>query len=88
MCIRDRACIVTADMHRAAMRTVRPGIRESEVAAAVAAAAFSKNYELSFPIIATINGQTLHNHDHSNLIKSGYMLLLDAGADMCIRDRR
>ena len=77
----EKACIVTADMHLAAMRTVRPGIRESEVAAAVAEVALANNYELSFPIIATINGQTLHNHDHSNMIKSGDMLLLDAGAE-------
>lgn len=68
-------------MHLAAMRTVRPGLRESDVAAAVAEAAFKHNYQLSFPIIATINGQTLHNHDHSHLIKSGDMVLLDAGAE-------
>ena len=77
----EKACVVTADMHLAAMRTVRPGIRESEVAAVVAETAFKHNYELSFPIIATVNGQTLHNHDHSNLIKPGDMLLLDAGAE-------
>ena len=77
----EKACVVTADMHLAAMRTVRPGIRESEVAAVVAEAAFKHNYELSFPIIATVNGQTLHNHDHSHLIKPGDMLLLDAGAE-------
>ena len=59
----EKACIVTADMHLTAMRTVRPGIRESDVAAAVAEVAFANNYQLSFPIIATINGQTLHNHD-------------------------
>jgi Xaa-Pro aminopeptidase len=77
----DKACIVTADMHIAAMHTVRPGIHESDVAAAVAQVAFSHNYELSFPTIATINGQTLHNHEHGHLIKSGDMLLLDAGAE-------
>ena len=66
---------------KSSARTVRPGIRESEVAAVVAEAAFKHNYELSFPIIATVNGQTLHNHDHSNLIKPGDMLLLDAGAE-------
>ncbi|MDR2810505.1 MAG: aminopeptidase P family protein [Tannerellaceae bacterium] len=77
----DKACVVTADMHLTAMRMVRPGIRESEVAAAVAEVAYSSNYQLSFPIIATINGQTLHNHYHGNLIKSGDMLLLDAGAE-------
>ncbi len=77
----EKACVVTADMHLTAMRMVRPGIRESEVAAAVAEVAFANNYELSFPIIATINGQTLHNHYHGNIIKSGDMLLLDAGAE-------
>lgn len=77
----DKACVVTADMHLAAMRMVRPGIREAEVAAVVAETAFSHDYQLSFPIIATINGQTLHNHYHGNLIKSGDMLLLDAGAE-------
>jgi Xaa-Pro aminopeptidase len=77
----EKACIVTADMHLTAMRIVRPGIRESAVAAAVAEVAYSNNYQLSFPIIATINGQTLHNHYHGNLINSGDMLLLDAGAE-------
>lgn len=77
----EKACLVTADMHLAAMHTVRPGIRECDVAAAVAQVAIANNFELSFPTIATINGQTLHNHDHSNLIKSGDMLLLDAGAE-------
>lgn len=77
----EKACLVTADMHLTAMRMVRPGIRESEVAAAVAATAYANNYELSFPIIATVNGQTLHNHYHGNVIQSGDMLLLDAGAE-------
>lgn len=77
----EKACIVTADMHLTAMRTVRPGILESEVAAAVAEVALAANYQLSFPIIATINGQTLHNHHHGNKIKSGDLFLLDAGAE-------
>ena len=77
----EKACIVTADMHLTAMRMVRPGIRESEVAAAVGEVAFANDYQLSFPVIATINGQTLHNHYHGNMIKSGDMLLLDAGAE-------
>lgn len=77
----EKACTVTGEMHVAAMRAVRPGLHESDIAAVVAEAAFKHNYELSFPIIATVNGQTLHNHDHSHLIKSGDMLLLDAGAE-------
>ena len=77
----EKACVVTADMHIAAMRAVRSGVRESEIAAIVAAEAYKHDYQLSFPIIATINGQTLHNHDHSHIIKPGDMLLLDAGAE-------
>ena len=77
----EKACVITADMHLTAMRMVRPGIRESEVVAAVAEVAFANNYQLSFPIIASVNGQTLHNHYHGNMIKSGDMLLLDAGAE-------
>lgn len=77
----EKACNVTAEMHLAAIRTIRPGLRESDVAAAVSAVAYANNYSLSFPTIATINGQTLHNHDHSHVIKPGDMLLLDAGAE-------
>ena len=77
----EKACNVTAEMHLAAIRTVRLGLRESDVAAAVSAVAYANNYSLSFPTIATINGQTLHNHDHSHVIKPGDMLLLDAGAE-------
>ncbi|MCJ7682299.1 MAG: M24 family metallopeptidase, partial [Candidatus Aminicenantes bacterium] len=36
---------------------------------------------LAFPIIATIHGETLHNHYHGNTLKSGDMFLLDAGAE-------
>lgn len=77
----EKACIVTANMHLTAMQMVRPGLRESDIAAAVNEVALAENYQLSFPIIATINGQTLHNHDHSHLIKKGDLFLLDAGAE-------
>jgi Xaa-Pro aminopeptidase len=36
---------------------------------------------VSFPIILTINGQTLHNHYHGNVLKTGRMLVSDAGAE-------
>lgn len=77
----EKACVVTADMHLTAMRLVRPGILEAEVAAAVTEVALVHNYSLSFPVIATINGQTLHNHYHGNRIKEGDLFLLDAGAE-------
>lgn len=77
----ERACNVTADMHIAAMRMLRPGMRECEVAAAIEAVAQANGCALSFPTIATTHGQTLHNHYHGHVVKPGDMLLVDAGAE-------
>lgn len=77
----EKACNTTADMHIKAMQILRPGMKESEIAGALADVALSAGGNLSFPTIATINGQTLHNHCHGNIVKSGDMLLLDAGAE-------
>ncbi len=77
----DKAVNISADMHLAGMKALRPGMRESEVAARVAEVALAANGNVAFPIIATINGQTLHNHYHGNIAKSGDLFLLDAGAE-------
>ena len=77
----EKACNITADMHLTAMKMARPGMKEYEIAGAVEAVAFSAGGDLSFPVIGTINGQTLHNHYHGNTLKSGDMFLLDAGAE-------
>ena len=77
----DIAVELSADMHLAAMRYLRPGMRESEVAAKVAEVALAANGNMAFPIIATINGQTLHNHYHGNIARNGDLFLLDAGAE-------
>jgi Xaa-Pro aminopeptidase len=78
----DKAVDITVEMHLAGMRYARPGMRESEIAAKVVEVALAANGNPSFPIIATINGQTLHNHYHGNIIKSGDLFLLDAGAEI------
>lgn len=76
----EDAASITADMHLAAMRYARPGMTEAQVAAKVREVALSDGNDVSFPIIATINGQTLHNHYHGNSIKEGDLFLLDTGA--------
>ncbi len=77
----EKAVTLSVDMHVAAMQIARPGITEAQIAARVYEIAHAANGEISFPIIATINGQTLHNHYHGNVLKSGDLLLLDAGAE-------
>lgn len=55
---------------------------EYEVVAEMNRVAESNNCELSFATIATVNGQTLHNHYHGNKVKPGDLFLIDAGAEV------
>lgn len=77
----EHAVNVSVDMHEAAMRMVRPGMMERDVVAEVTKVAVARSAGLSFQVIATINGQILHNHDYSHLLEEGQMFLLDAGAE-------
>jgi len=77
----EKAVDITVDMHLAAMRMVRPGILESEIASKVQQIASKDGGTISFPTICTIHGETLHNHYHGNQLKDGDMLLLDCGAE-------
>lgn len=81
----ERAVDVTVDMHLAAMRMARPGAKESEIAAKLTEVAMAAGGNLGYPIIATVHGETLHNHDHGNTLQSGQMLLVDAGAETAMR---
>jgi Xaa-Pro aminopeptidase len=77
----EKAVDLSVDMHVAAMKLVRPGMTEAQVAAKVHEVALAQNCSVSFPIIATIDGQTLHNHSRHNILKDGDLFLLDAGAE-------
>ena len=72
---------LSTEMHLAAYRTVRPGIHESQVAAAVEEVACRHGNALAFPTIATVQGQVLHNHGFIHELKEGDIFLLDAGAE-------
>ena len=77
----EKGVNVTIDMHLAAMRMARPGMTEAEVAARVTEIALASGGNLSFPVIATIHGETLHNHAHHHTLKPGDIFLLDCGAE-------
>ena len=76
---------VSVDMHVAAMKFAIPGMTEAQVTARVHEVAIAAGGGISFPIIATKNGQTLHNHYHGNTIGEGDLFLIDAGFEnqMC-----
>ena len=77
----DRAVDTSVDMHTAAIKMARPGMLESEVSAEVERIAIAAGGRPSFPVIATIHGETLHNQFHGNTISEGDLFLLDCGAE-------
>ena len=80
----EKAVDTTIDMHLAAMRLARPGLKEAEIAARVTEVALAAGGALAFPVIATVHGETLHNHYHGNTLQSGNLFLLDAGAETAL----
>lgn len=81
----EKSVDISVDMHLAAMRYTRVGMKEYEVLAKVQETALAGNAGISYPVILTVNGQILHNHYHGNTIQEGHMILCDAGAEnaMC-----
>lgn len=77
----DKAVNWTVDMHEAAIKYARPGMLESEISALVTKIPLERQGTLSFPVIATVKGEVLHNHYHGNTLEKGQLFLLDAGAE-------
>ncbi len=77
----ERAVDVAYDMHVTAMKMCRKGIREQDIFGTMEGLALMKGAGTSFPIILSINGQTLHNHAHHNILEKGKMMVADAGAE-------
>jgi Xaa-Pro aminopeptidase len=77
----DKAADITCEMQTTAMRMCKPGMTEQEIYGVLQGIAYSKGAAPSFPIILSINGQTLHNHVHVNVLKEGRMMVTDCGAE-------
>ena len=76
-----KACNIGYEMHTAAMRHCKPGVKEQYIAGLIEGIAASYGSMVSFPVIMSQNGETLHNHDHSQILQQGRMMLTDAGAE-------
>ena len=77
----DRASEISADMHLLAMKMVKQGMTEGQIAAAVQQVAVAAGGNLAYPVILTKNGQFLHNHYHGNILRAGDLVLNDSGAE-------
>ncbi|MBU8893450.1 MAG: aminopeptidase P N-terminal domain-containing protein [Bacteroidales bacterium] len=76
-----KASAIGYKMHTTAMKMAKPGIFEQEIAGTVEGIALAHGGMLSFPIILSQNGETLHNHYHGNMLQEGKLMLTDTGAE-------
>jgi len=77
----EKACAAGYDMHVTAMKMAKPGVWEQKITGVLEGIANSHGGMVSFPIILTQNGETLHNHNHSKYLQEGKLMLTDAGAE-------
>lgn len=73
------------EMHVTAMKMAKPGVWEQKIAGTIEGISLAHGSVPSFPIILSQNGETLHNHDHSNMLEKGRLMLVDAGAETTMR---
>lgn len=77
----ETALDASYEMHTTAMKMALPGVFEYEIAGVIEGIALSHGGPAAFPIILTVNGQILHNHDHSHKLEKGRLLVNDSGAE-------
>ncbi len=77
----EKALEISFEMYSLALGNISPGLYESDISGLVEGRAMSMGSSMSFPVICSIHGETLHNHFHGNMMKKGDLLLLDSGAE-------
>ena len=77
----ERQMAVGYKMHTTAMKMAQPGVTEQEITGVLEGISMSGGGIVSFPIICSVHGETLHNHYHGNTLKEGDLLLVDAGSE-------
>lgn len=77
----EKAVDIAYEMHVTAMKMCKTGVREQDIYGTVEGIAYAKGAGPSFPLILSMDGQTLHNHAHNNILKEGRMMVTDCGAE-------
>ena len=77
----EKAVDIAYEMHTTSMKMAHPGVVEQEIAGAIEGISLSLGNPPSFPIILSMNGETLHNHNHHQTLEEGRLMVTDAGAE-------
>ncbi len=77
----EQALGISLQMNLLAMKHARPGLLEREIYGPVEGMALAMGNGVSFPVILSVHGETLHNHHHENIMNDGDILVMDSGAE-------
>jgi Xaa-Pro aminopeptidase len=77
----EKAAAIGYEMHVKAMKMCKPGVYEREISGVLEGITRTHDGMISFPVILTQHGETLHNHYHGNMLEEGKLMLTDAGAE-------
>jgi Xaa-Pro aminopeptidase len=80
----EKAVDIAYLMHTTAMKMAKPGVVEREIAGTMEGISLAHGGPVSFPIILSIHGETLHNHYHGNTLVKGRMMVADAGSESAL----
>jgi len=77
----EKAVDIAYEMHTTSMKMAMPGVVEQKIAGTIEGISLALGGPVSFPIILSQDGQTLHNHNHNNILEVGRMMVTDGGAE-------
>lgn len=77
----EKAVDIAYEMHTTSMKMAMPGVIEQKIAGTIEGISLALGGPVSFPIILSQDGQTLHNHNHDNVLEIGRMMVTDGGAE-------
>jgi len=77
----EKAAAIGYEMHVTAMKMCKPGVYEREISGVIEGITRAHDGMISFPVILSQHGETLHNHYHGNMLEEGKLMLTDAGAE-------
>lgn len=72
---------ITSEMHVTMMKMANAGVMEYEISGTVEGLARKQDRLMAYPVICSVRGEVLHNHNHNNRLKEGQLLLMDAGCE-------
>lgn len=77
----EKALDISYEMYNTAMKMAKSGVYEREIVGRMEGIALSAGSHTAFPTILSIDGQTLHNHYHGNMLEKGRLVVCDSGAE-------